>query len=114
MAVIEDELYGSIRAHTLAILFMATPHCGSDPAKIAATLSNIINIPLAGFTSSMRSDLMSSLKRDAPGLKKLAVDFRGQTRNIKIASFMEEKTTPPFKERVSNFSFLSSVLSLFC
>jgi len=101
MSMLNEELaYSNIRMHTSAILFLATPHRGADVAGMAAILANITNISLTSLAPNVRSDIIKSLKKEAPELRSLARDFRGQTANIRIASFFEEKRMLPFKERI--------------
>jgi hypothetical protein len=66
-------------------------------------LTSIANVALAGtsrFVGAMRSDLIRSLEKDSKMLKDISTHFRNQTRDIKIASFIEQNCTPPAKDRV--------------
>jgi hypothetical protein len=87
----------------IAILFLGTPHRGSEETGFPLVLTSIANVALAGpsrFVGLMRSDLIKSLKKDSKILKDISTNFRNQTRDIKIASFIEQSRTPPSKNRV--------------
>jgi ankyrin repeat domain-containing protein 50 len=107
--LIDAEDYANIRDSVIGILFLGTPHRGSSTTQFPQVLANITNAALAGaalagaarFTGQMRVDLLKSLEKDAGVLKTLSTNFRNQASNIKIISFIEQKTTPPFKQRVS-------------
>ena len=102
----EQNLYNSILNSVTAILFLATPHRGSEETSIPFILSSILNIALTGtsrLVGSMRSDLIKAIEKDSQILKDISTTFRNLTRNIKVASFIEQKITPPSKKRVLNF-----------
>ena len=70
-------------------------------------LASIAKIALVGtsrFIGSFRADLIESLKKDAEDLKKVSTDFRNQMENMRIASFIETRTTSPAKTRASTLS----------
>jgi hypothetical protein len=86
-----------------AILFLGTPHRGSEETGFPLVLTSIANVALAGtsrFIGSARSDLIKSLEKDSKMLKDISTNFRDQTRDIKIASFIEQNRIPPAKNRV--------------
>jgi len=102
-ALIDNEIYDNIRTSVIAILFLGTPHRGSEETGFPLVLTSIANVALAGtsrFVGSMRSDLIKSLEKDSKILKDISTNFRGQTRDIKIASFIEQNRTPPAKNRI--------------
>jgi ankyrin repeat domain-containing protein 50 len=95
-------MYENIRMSVTAILFLGTPHRGSQETVFPLVLTSIANVALAGtsrFVGSMRSDLIKSLERDSKILKDVSTNFRNQTHDIKIASFIEQDRTPPAKNR---------------
>ena len=103
IALIDSEMYNNIRTSVTAILFLGTPHRGSEETGFPLVLTNIANVALVGtsrFVGSMRSDLIKSLEKDSKILKDISTNFRNQTRDIMIASFVEQKLTPPAKTRV--------------
>ena len=106
IAVNENELYNSILNSVTAILFLGTPHRGSEETSIPLILTSIVNVALTGTSrvvGSMRSDLIKAIEKDSPVLKDISTNFRHLTRNIKVASFIEQDITPPSKKRVLNF-----------
>lgn len=85
------------------IFFLGTPHRGSSQTQLPMVLTNIANLALSGasrFVGGMRTDLVKSLQKDSPILKDISTNFRNQTRNIRIASFIEQEITPPANARV--------------
>lgn len=111
IALIDAEDYTNIRDSVIGILFLGTPHRGSSTTQLPQVLANIANAALTGtarFTGHIRTDLLKSLERDSEVLKSISTNFRNQASNIKIVSFIEQNTTPPFKQRVS----ISSIIAL--
>lgn len=99
----EDELFKNIRISVNGILFLATPHRGSESAQLPSILAAIANIALTGtsrFSGAMRSDLIEALKKDSTVLKDISTSFRNQANNFYIASFIEQDITPPAKSKV--------------
>jgi hypothetical protein len=102
-ALIDAEDYANIRDSVIGILFLGTPHQGSSTTQLPQVLANIANAALTGtarFVGQIRTDLLKSLEKDSGVLKTLSTNFRNQASNIKIVSFIEQNTTPPFKQRV--------------
>jgi hypothetical protein len=96
------DLYPGIEDAVTAILFLATPHRGSNAAVYGNILGLIANALLATrFTGKMRTDLLQSLKSKAYDLQVINEDFRSQTSRIKITSFIEQDTMKGMKERVN-------------
>lgn len=98
ICVSEAKYYGDIRLSVQAIYFMATPHRGSDIAKLASLASGIGDIFTLGST---RTDLLSSLRIGSEELGAIAREFRMQTSDMMFVSFIEQKTIFPLKKRVS-------------
>lgn len=101
----EAKFYPGILASVKAILFLGTPHRGSDIANYGAVLSNLANAVLktsqaSRTTGTLRKDLLDELSTNAPGLLKIATDFRVHTGGIQITSFIEDKVEPGLNTRV--------------
>ncbi|KFZ03761.1 hypothetical protein V502_10684 [Pseudogymnoascus sp. VKM F-4520 (FW-2644)] len=95
--------YGFITGSTRGILFLSTPHRGSEATKWPELLSNVVNVATAvpsAFTGSCRTDLLRSLQKNSGELGNIATDFRNQMKGVKIVSFLEQNSTPPLKTRV--------------
>jgi hypothetical protein len=102
--LIDNEIYENIQTSVIAILFLGTPHRGSQETGLPLVLTGIANVALAlsgtsRFVGSMGSDLIKLLEKDSKILKDISTSFRNQTRDIKIASFIEQNLTPPAKHR---------------
>jgi hypothetical protein len=103
-----NDRYGDIRAATSAILFIATPHRGSESAALLANVASLANGSLAALgiprlKGRIRSELVEPLGWDSGVLKKIAKDFKPLTTgSIKLYSFIEDLVTAPLEHRVSN------------
>jgi hypothetical protein len=102
ITVVDSDEYEKIRVAVTGIMFLATPHRGSDPAKMATMVASILNISTLGLgLPRTRSDLLEGLKRGSPELVSIARDFRHHlTPDLKIYSFYEMKLIPPLKTLV--------------
>ena len=87
----------------MAILFLATPHRGSDATQLPALLGSIVNLASSRFTLRVRTDLIEAIKKDSTTLKGISTDFRNQIGQIKIASFVEQLIQFPAKSRVGAY-----------
>ncbi|KAH0562180.1 hypothetical protein GP486_003124 [Trichoglossum hirsutum] len=102
-ARLDAEDYGDITNSVSAILFLATPHRGSETTQLPKVLAEIANLALTGtslFIGRNRTDLIGFLERDSEGLKRISTDFRNQMGDMKIASFIETSITPPSRTRI--------------
>ena len=84
--------YKDIIESTSAVLFMGTPHGGSDYAAITKPLVNIADVVLPRAFGTFRKDLISSLERNGPELLELSRNFRyiADKENITLYSFVEQ------------------------
>jgi len=110
--------YGDIHSSTASILFMATPHRGSDHAALLGGIAEVANLPLAGtltsrFAGKVRDDLIKDLEKDNPAVKKIAEGFGALNsgKDVTLYSFVEMKRTKPLSRRVS-FYFCSLFLEI--
>lgn len=91
-----DKQYESINKATRGIIFLGTPHRGSDKANYGKVLANIatsaLNIP------SPR--LLGALQTNSPTLFRLTSDFQHQLPMYQIVSVYEMKPTGPLKTLV--------------
>ena len=97
--------YSHLHECTKGILFLSTPHRGSSTTQWPL-LSNILNVALtlpklpASNTGSFRHDLLKGLAKESKELQTISESFRNQMLDMKIVSFVEQNTTPPFSEKV--------------
>ncbi|TGZ78640.1 TPR repeat-contain NB-ARC [Ascodesmis nigricans] len=88
---IQNAVYG--------IIFLGTPHNGSNIASLGKLIANV----LAACTPlNPARVLIASLQKDAEGLFSITADFTKRRRQIHIVSFFETKMTyiPPFMKRM--------------
>jgi hypothetical protein len=102
--VVDSSRYSKIRTSTAAIFFLATPHCGSDPTKMLSVCVDILNIPLtstgiARFSGKPRSNMIKALAPGSTTLLDISSDFKEHPGNIRIFSFIEQKSTPPISRK---------------
>jgi len=91
------------------ILFLATPHQGSESTKFPSILTNIANIALSGTSRKfgrMRSDLIEAIETKSEVLREISVNFRHKAGNFQVASFVEQDTILPLRARVCIISVL--------
>jgi len=102
ITVTDNDDYGNILISTPGIIFLATPHGGSDAASVASMLASIMNLPLFGVgLPRARKDSLQALEKGSKQLFEIARDFRKHTRDITMYSFIEKMSIPPFRNRVS-------------
>lgn len=112
---VDNERYGAIRRAVPAIVFLATPHRGSEYTEFFAKLARVVNVPLSGtsrYTGKTRANLIKSLGKHSKTLSDISEDFRQHTEDRKIYSFLEQASTPPLHEKVSATFPLSCLLFL--
>jgi hypothetical protein len=108
------EDYSHIQDSIIGILFLGTPHQGSEATSYSRVLLNIMNAAFPDFpdlTRKTQTNLRNFLDRDMDDIQKMGIRFRAQTLDIKIISFIEQKPTHPFDYRVSSSTSLPFSLS---
>jgi hypothetical protein len=103
MARLDAEDYLFIQDSVKGILFLSTPHRGSESVKWPLLLANIVNVSGLG---SARDDLLKSLEKDSEELLAISTSFRNQVRGAKIISCYETNTAPLLSSLVSLLNFL--------
>ncbi|KAM0806593.1 putative NACHT domain-containing protein [Seiridium cardinale] len=94
----EDNLiYGDTLGAVKGIVFLGTPHRGSELADIGKVVGQIINTFLPNTT---RTDLFTHLGKDSEALQDLASAFRHRLQDLEIATFYEVEPTPPLSSLV--------------
>lgn len=90
--------YNGIQKHTIGIIFMGTPHQGSNVASygkiLAKVATSVMNRP--------SSRLIKALQTNSDALVRLTSDFRFQLPNYQVVSFYETKPLKMFSTLVSS------------
>ena len=95
-AFIEPQ-YNEIHLHTLGIIFLGTPHRGSDKANYGRILARVATAAM----NKPPSHLVNALHTNSDSLMRLSSDFRFRLPNYQVVSFYEMKPTKPFSTVVS-------------
>lgn len=82
-----DKEFSAIVSKIRSILFLSTPHRGSN---LAETLDKLLSACLAGYT---RKAYIKELAKDSSTIAELNEDFRHQVSNLQIYSFYELRST---------------------
>ncbi|KAJ3568871.1 hypothetical protein NPX13_g6271 [Xylaria arbuscula] len=96
----DADRYGSLMRCVIGLVFLGTPHRGSEVADLGRTVGTIINmcskVASAGLRPGViRSDLLKHLNYDAKVLEDLALEARNRMDNMMVVSFYENEPTPP-------------------
>lgn len=87
--------YKDIRHSVSGVIFMGTPHRGSDMANTADILTKLINVASLGLASAaVKTQLVANLKTDCEMLVDLSEGFRHET--IQVITFYEMRETSGF------------------
>ena len=94
--------YKNILDSTTAVLFLGTPHGGSDITALAKPFIDIAHVALPRILGSVRKDLVASLGRNGSELLELSGQFRSivDKENIQVFSFVEQDRHPLLLTRV--------------
>ena len=84
-----ERIYRHLKTATCGIIFLGTPHRGSDYADIATPLTNVIKLTYPRFATQ----IIKSLRKDSFVLQDLADDFRHLHSDFHIVSCYEQKPT---------------------
>lgn len=85
-----DPLYTPILTATVGVVFLATPHRGSETADMATMAVRISRAVLPKFLVTINKPLISSLKKDCGALFEKASGFTRICSLMKIYSFFEQ------------------------
>jgi PGAP1-like protein len=84
-----DSKHRSINEHTVGIIFLGTPHRGSETAAYGSLLANIATFVM----NKHKPSLVEALKQNSVELLKLTSDFRHELNKYKVVSFYERRPT---------------------
>lgn len=106
-AHLDRKRYGDVLDSTIGIVFLGTPHCGSNIADMTAVLGRVINSLSATTTLGLRPniikhDLLEALAYDSKSLQELDLSVRHLLGQIMITSFYETLPLPPLKTPVGH------------
>lgn len=90
-----DPEYKEIVHSIKAIIFLSTPHRGTDLAKVLNHLLEVVLLPRAYITE---------LKRNSSTLQQINEQFRHAAPNLKIASFYENQPTNVGHKKIVSIS----------
>lgn len=91
--------YGPILNSTAGIVFMGTPHQGSELVPWAMLVANIVNIAFVG--QAVRTDLIAALKTGSSILTEISGSFAHRSTSFRIMSFIEMQIERPLSTLVS-------------
>ncbi|KAJ6780959.1 hypothetical protein PWT90_06022 [Aphanocladium album] len=96
----DPEVYGKLLQSTLGVVFLATPHRGSDTANMGNIFYTIANTSQAIMTAGLRptaarTELLEYLTRNSKALQSLITSSRHRLKNLSIVTFYENKFTSP-------------------
>jgi hypothetical protein len=102
----ENERFAEVLRTTRAIMFMGTPHRGSDIAASLTPLIDVVNVALtlsggSLFAGSMRADLVKVLSRGSSALDDINESFIPRVRQKHIISCFETEWPKGFHQPVS-------------
>ena len=91
MAHAHSARYHSVAAAIKGVMFLGTPHRGSDIASWSKILGHIANVPMLG---SIRTDLLEDLRPKSELLMTISSDFVERGAGLSIFSIYERKYIP--------------------
>ncbi|ETS79976.1 hypothetical protein PFICI_07505 [Pestalotiopsis fici W106-1] len=103
----DDVIYRSTLKSVLGVVFLGTPHKGSEAADIGKIVGRIINLAVPKAT---RTDLLGHLGENSQALRELASSFRHRLCNLEVVTFYETQPIPPLSSLVVERS--SSILDI--
>ncbi|KAJ4158057.1 uncharacterized protein LMH87_008602 [Akanthomyces muscarius] len=101
----DAEGYGRILQSTLGVVFLATPHRGSDIANLANIFFTIANTCQAVTTvglrpTAARTELLEYLTRNSKALQDLITSVRHSLKSLSVVTFYESKFMPPLSSLI--------------
>ncbi|KAH7033044.1 uncharacterized protein B0I36DRAFT_104322 [Microdochium trichocladiopsis] len=114
-AHMDQKRYGDVLDSTIGVVFLGTPHCGSNLADLGVVLGRFVNILSATGTmgvisNPIKRDLFDALTYDSESLQELDISVRHLLGKIMVISFYETLPLPPLKTPV--VSRQSAILGL--
>ena len=99
LAYEDQSLFGELLSAIRGIVFMGTPHRGSNVASLAKVASNAVNYLSPG--KAIRKPLIKALCTDSRELEGISRAFLSRSGTLKLASFYEADSFPGLAVPVS-------------
>lgn len=111
--------YGQVLQSTLGIVFLATPHRGSDTANLANIFVTIAKTCQTTTTVGLRpmaarTDILEYLSRDSTALQSLITSDRHRLKLLSIVTFYESVNTPPLSSIVRQIKYNHQIFIANC
>jgi hypothetical protein len=81
------DVHANILEHTRGIVFMGTPHLGTNAADWPSMLAGLIKV--STFGTSTNTPLLDELRQNSQILTKICRQFTGRISGLKILTFYE-------------------------
>ncbi|CEI70924.1 unnamed protein product [Fusarium venenatum] len=88
-----SEVYIPILKSTTGIVFLGTPHRGSDLVPWGILLSNLVRVTSIG--RNIRKELLHTLSKDSNTLMEISKQFLQRATSLRIMSFVEQQVESP-------------------
>jgi hypothetical protein len=95
-----SEVYAPILKATVGIIFLGTPHRGSELVPWGILLSNLVGVTSIG--KNIRKELLRTLKKDSDTLMDISSQFLQRATSLKIMSFIEQQVESPLTTLVTS------------
>lgn len=95
----EVERYHSLQRLIFGVIFLGTPHRGSDLASWGSMLSSVLKMGTLG--TSTNSQLLKDLETNSRDLDRISKSFIARSKGLKIYSFYETEKLDMMKNLVS-------------
>jgi hypothetical protein len=102
--------YGSIKASAAGIVFLGTPHRGSEITPWAVLLSNVVNS--LTLRQGIRMNLLGQLDSKSTTLMEISRQFTHRATSLKIMSFIEQQPESPLTTLVRFFYSYDSIRTI--
>ena len=103
------DAYGSLLDSTRGIIFLGTPHRGSEFVSSMLMFTNLIN--LVSFGKVIRKTLLRSLETNSQMLAEISRQFVHRSTGLKIMTFIEQQIERPLSTPVRVISCVTVYLS---